>query len=124
MPGKVRVFISSTMEDLANERQSVVEQVADLGLEPVNAEGLLPNGAASWDLLAEEIQTSHIFVLLMGGRYGWIPTSGPGANQGKSVTHLETDLAKASGLPILPFVKRLKYGADSTSDDAFQRDNC
>ncbi|NEJ01296.1 DUF4062 domain-containing protein [Rhizobium ruizarguesonis] len=42
MPGKVRVFVSSTMEDLANERQSVVEQIAGLGLEPVNAEGLLP----------------------------------------------------------------------------------
>jgi hypothetical protein len=122
MPGKVRVFISSTMEDLANERQSVVQQVAGLGLEPVNAEGLLPNGAGSWDLLADEIENSHIFVLLMGDRYGWIPDRGPGAARDKSVTHLEVDLARASGLPILPFVKRLKYGADSASPDAIRRD--
>ncbi|WP_308814313.1 DUF4062 domain-containing protein [Sphingomonas sp. GV3] len=122
MPGKVRVFLSSTMEDLANERQAVVEQIADLGLEPVNAEGLLPNGATSWDLLADEIASSHIFVLLMGDRYGWVPTSGAGAGSGKSVTHLEVDLARISGLPVLPFVKRLKYGTDSTSEDAVRRD--
>lgn len=122
MPEKVRVFISSTMDDLVNERESVVEQIKALGLEPVNAEGLLPNGASSWDLLADEIATCHIFVLLLGDRYGWVPTGGSGANTGKSVTHLETDLAKFSGLPILPFEKLLKYGADSTSDDAVRRD--
>jgi hypothetical protein len=111
------------MEDLANERQAVVEQITDLGLEPVNAEALLPNGAGSWDLLADEIASSHIFVLLMGDRYGWVPTSGIGGGSGKSVTHLEVDRAKASGLPILPFLKRLKYGTDSTSEDAVKRDS-
>src|SRR5688572_15398796 len=112
MPSKVRVFISSTMEDLANERQAVVQQVRGLGLEPVNAEGLLPNGATSWNLLADEIQASHIFVLILGDRYGWIPTTGYGAGLGKGVTHLETDLARAAKIPILPFMKKLKYGAD------------
>ncbi|NEJ01295.1 DUF4062 domain-containing protein [Rhizobium ruizarguesonis] len=63
-------------------------------------------------MLATEIENSHIFLLLMGDRYGWIPTGGPGGTLGKSVTHLETKLAKTSGIPILPFVKRLKYGAD------------
>ena len=122
MPGRVRVFISSTMEDLANERQAVVEQIADLGLEPVNAEGLLPTGAGSWDLLADEIAKSHVFVLVMGERYGWIPSSGVGAGTGKSVTHLEVDCARKYGLPVLPFLKRLRYGADATSSDAVLRD--
>lgn len=123
MPAKIKVFISSTMEDLANERQSVIEQVSDLQLEPVNAEGLLPNGSNSWNLLESEIKSSHIFILILGSQYGWIPKEGYGANTNKSVTHLETDLAKSLGIPIFPFIKKLKYGTDSSSDDAVRRDN-
>lgn len=122
MPKKVRVFISSTIEDLTNERQSVVKQIKDIGLEPINAEGILPNGGTSWDVLADEIASSHIFVLILGDRYGWIPTTGHGAGSGKSVTHLEFEHARAHGLPILPFQKRLKYNTKKNSADARKRD--
>ena len=122
MPQKVRVFVSSTMEDLPNERQAVVQQISDLGLKSVNAEGLFPNGEGSWDLLADEISSSNIFVLILGNRYGWIPDIGPGGGSGKSVTHLEFEHARSCGLPILPFLQRLKYGADRESEDAQKRD--
>lgn len=122
MPGKVRVFVSSTMEDLVNERRAVFAQIKDLELIPVNAEGLLPNGASSWNLLKHEIETSNIFVLILGERYGWIPKAGPGAGQEKSVTHLEVDVARAAGIPILPYFKNLKYETQSRSRDAKRRD--
>ncbi|WP_081814968.1 DUF4062 domain-containing protein [Hyphomonas pacifica] len=122
MPAKIRVFISSTMDDLANEREAVVEAINSLNFEPVNAEGILPNGGKSWDVLEPEIRTSLICILIQGERYGWIPQEGYGADQGKSVTHLEIDIARHEGIPILPFFKKLKYGADSTSADALLRD--
>jgi Domain of unknown function (DUF4062)/SIR2-like domain len=109
MPHKLRVFISSTMEDLANERAAVVNQLRAFNIEPVNAEGLLPTGGTSWDVLVDEIRSSHLFVLILGDSYGWKPTKGYGANSNKSVTHLEADLAKSAGLPVLPFFKILKY---------------
>ncbi|WP_321336487.1 DUF4062 domain-containing protein [uncultured Cohaesibacter sp.] len=123
MSRKVRVFVSSTMEDLANEREAVVSQIDDIGLVPVNAEGMSPNGGKSWEVLVEEIASSHIFVLIQGSRYGWIPTSGYGKEFDKSVTHLEFDCARQNHLPVLPFQKRLAYGADSTSEDAKRRDD-
>lgn len=122
MPTKIRVFVSSTMDDLANEREAVVKAIESLNLEPVNAEGILPNGGTSWAVLEQEIRSSHICILLLGDRYGWVPTEGYGAGQGKSVTHLEIDLARKANKPILPFLKMLKYGADSTSSDAILRD--
>ena len=122
MPAKVRVFVSSTMEDLANERAAVVDAIARLGLQPVNAEDLLPNGETSWDLLAEEIRSCHLCILILGERYGWKPDAGYGAGQDKSVTHLEFDLARSCGIPVLPFYKTLKYGADANSEDAKRRD--
>ncbi|HEX8643276.1 MAG TPA: DUF4062 domain-containing protein [Allosphingosinicella sp.] len=123
MSTKLRIFISSTMQDLGNERRAVVERLQALNLEPVNAEGLLPRGRTSWEVISEEIESSHIFVLLLGETYGWIPDSGYGAGLGKSVTHLEHDHARLCGLPVLPFQKKLKYGAESDSDDARARDS-
>lgn len=51
---KLRVFISSTMEDLANERDTVVRKNTEFNFEPVNAVAILPNGATSWDRIFEE----------------------------------------------------------------------
>jgi hypothetical protein len=122
MTARLRAFVSSTMTDLANERQEVVRRLQEFNIEPVNAEGLLPNGATSWDLLSDEIKTCHLVILILGERYGWIPTSGAGAGQDKSVTHMEFDAAKQAGLIILPFLKQLSYDAPRNTDDAERRD--
>src|SRR2546427_12038643 len=61
-------------------------------------------------------------VLMSGGRYGWIPKSGPLSKEGVSVTEGEYRAAKAIGLPILPFFKNLGDKADRKSQDAKRRD--
>jgi len=122
MSTKIRVFISSTMEDLGNERRAVIAALGRLNLEPVNAENLYPTGGTSWEVIADEIDSSHLFILLLGERYGWIPQTGYGAGLGKSVTHLEADHARGQGIRILPFFKRLSYGATADTDDAKARD--
>lgn len=110
------------MEDLENERDMVAARLRDSNFEPVNAETMLPNGATSWDRISEEIETCHAFILLSGTRYGWIPTSGPLAAENISVTHGEYQAARKLQLPVLPFFKILKYGADASGDDARRRD--
>lgn len=123
MPKKVRVFISSTMKDLANERQEIVSMVQNLGFEAVYAEALLPSGESSWIQLKEEIISCHIFILVLGVRYGWVPDSGPGAGMGKSVTHLEYDEAKLNDIPIMPFFQNLEYNSGTRSPEDVLRDN-
>jgi len=120
--GKLRVFISSTMKDLANERGAVRRRLAEFNLEPVNAESWLPDGSKSWERIEKEIKSSDLFVLIVGERYGWIPDKGPKAGLGCSVTHLEVEEARRLGIPVLPFLKELPYDADRTSDDAKKRD--
>lgn len=122
MSRKLRIFISSTMTDLANERDAVCRKLSTFNFEPVNAEGLLPNGFSSWDKIANEIHSCDIFILLIGERYGWIPQKGPKFQLGLSVTHLEYKEAQSIGIPILPFLKELSYGADKVSPDAIKRD--
>jgi len=108
---KLRAFISSTMEDLGNERRAVVQQLVSMGIEPVNAEDMSPVGRTSWDTIRSEIDQCHLFVLILGDRYGWEPTSGYGANTGLSVTHLELLAAREEGKLVLAFMKKLRHGA-------------
>jgi hypothetical protein len=122
MPRKLRIFISSTMRDLANERQAVCQRLLDFNFEPVNAECWLPNGRQTWDLIRREIDTSDVFVLILGERYGWVPPSGSMSDKNLSVTHLEYLYAKEHTIPILPFLKRLDEETERDSEDAKKRD--
>lgn len=122
MSSKLRVFVSSTMKDLGDARRAVVERLRSLNLEPVNAEDMNPDGRSSWDVIRSEIDASNLFILLSGESYGWIPDSGPGAGEGRSVTHMEALYANTLGLPILPFFKRLAYDSPRDTDDANARD--
>lgn len=118
----LRVFVSSTMRDLANERSEVVDRLARSNYEPVNAELIDPTGAGSWDRIQRELSTCDVFVLILGETYGWIPSDGPFAGQNKSVTELEFDEAVRLDLPVLAFFKKLGYSADRSSTDAALRD--
>lgn len=110
------------MKDLANERAEVCSKLEEFNFEPVNAEGLLPNGTGSWQRLEPEIESCDVFVLILGESYGWIPTTGPRASEGKSVTELEYDAAQRVGLPVLAFQKRLVGGNAPSDEDAKLRE--
>lgn len=120
--GGFRVFVSSTMQDLPNERRAVVAELNRLNVVPVNAEDLSPTGEGSWTLLEDEIASSDLVVLILGDRYGWVPKAGPHAGEGVSVTELEYRAARAAGIRVVPFFKRLPYGAPRMTSEAKRRD--
>ncbi|RWI92119.1 DUF4062 domain-containing protein [Mesorhizobium sp.] len=122
MSSRLRVFISSTMNDLGDARRAVAAKLRSLNLEPVNAEDMHPDGSSSWDIIRAEIDASHLFILLSGDSYGWIPAAGPGGSEKRSVTHMEALYANSKGLPMLPFFKKLRYGSPNNTDDAKARD--
>jgi Domain of unknown function (DUF4062)/SIR2-like domain len=123
MAEQLRIFISSTMEDLANERAMVAAKIREFNFKPVNAEAMLPNGATSWGKITDELETCHLFILILGERYGWIPTIGPLADMKVSVTHEEYLRARELKIPVLPFYKRLSYSTSARdTDDAKLRD--
>ena len=112
MGTKIRVFIASTMKDLRNERRHAAARVRQLNFEPVNAEEWATTGTRPWDRIQKELESCHLFVLILGESYGYVPEKGPGAADGLSVTHMETRRARELGLPILPFLKRLEHGVE------------
>ena len=68
---KLQVFVSSTIYDLEKERAKVVEAILDSGHIPVGME-LLGGANTITSTIKKMIDTSDIFFLLIGGKYGSI----------------------------------------------------
>ena len=94
---RVRVFISSTLDELAPERQAAREAIAQLRLTPVYFEA----GARPYpprELYRAYLTQSDIFIGLYWQRYGWVaPTM--------QVSGLEDEYLLAGAKPKLIYIK-------------------
>ncbi|MEV4538593.1 DUF4062 domain-containing protein [Asanoa sp. NPDC049518] len=101
---RVRVFVSSTLTELAAERQAVREAVARLHLVTVMFEaGARPH--APRDVYRSYLAQSQIFVGIYDESYGWI---GPDS----TISGLADEFRLARGLPRLVYVKEPAPGRD------------
>jgi Domain of unknown function (DUF4062) len=95
---RVRVFISSTLEELAEERAAALRAIRRLHLVPVWFEsGARPHPPQS--MYRAYLEQSQIFVGIYWQRYGWV---GPGME----ISGLEDEFRQAAGMPILLYLKR------------------
>ncbi|RME76321.1 MAG: DUF4062 domain-containing protein [Chloroflexi bacterium] len=98
----VRVFISSTMRDLQAERKAVAEALESLDLAVVRAETVGSQSASPYEASLMMAQNCDIYLGIFGKRYGTIVPNDP---HGRSITHIEFDLARQQGKPILIYRK-------------------
>jgi hypothetical protein len=96
------VFISSTFEDLREERAEVQKAVLRLGCLPIGMELFPSADNDAWGYIQGEIKRSDYYVLLVGGRYGSV------ADDGMSYTEKEYRYARELNKPCLVFVRSNK----------------
>jgi predicted ATPase/class 3 adenylate cyclase len=95
---RLRVFVSSTLGELAKERAAVKEAVASLRLSPVLFElGARPHPPRH--LYRAYLEQSHIFLGIYWQSYGWMAP-------GMQVSGIEDEYGLAKGLPRLIYVRR------------------
>jgi hypothetical protein len=95
---RVRVFISSTLEELAEERAAALRAIRRLHLVPVWYEsGARPHPPQS--MYRAYLEQSQIFVGIYWQRYGRV---GPGME----ISGLEDEFRLAAGMPMLLYLKR------------------
>lgn len=107
---EMRVYISSTLLDLQDERSQVIDIVRALGLHPVVFEDFARNTKKSnfIELARTEIAQAGIFLGIYGSYYGQIPTAQDSeefANNYRSYTHLEFQWALDYNIPMLLFLQ-------------------
>src|SRR5438270_10074036 len=94
---RVRVFVSSTLDELAPERQAAREAIAQLRLTPV----LFESGARPYpprELYRAYLAESDIFIGIYWQRYGWVAP-------GMQVSGLEDEYQLSAGKPKLIYLK-------------------
>ena len=104
MKKKLQVFISSTYEDMKEERQEAVEAILAAGHIPAGMELFASENKKQWDVIKRWIRESDVFLILLGGRYGSVES----ATQ-KSYIHLEFDYATTKKKPIVSIVISPSY---------------
>ena len=94
---RLRVFVSSTLAELAGERAAAREAIERLQLTPVLFElGARPHPPR--DLYRAYLEQSQIFVGIYWQRYGWVAP-------GETVSGLEDEYQLSAGMPRLLNVK-------------------
>jgi hypothetical protein len=92
-----RVFVSSTLQELAPERAAARAAVERLRLIPVLFElGARPHAARA--LYRAYLEQSHVFVAVYFERYGWVAP-------GETTSGLEDEYRLSGGLPRLVYLK-------------------
>jgi hypothetical protein len=101
---RVRVFISSTLGELAAERAAARRAIARLHLVPVWYEsGARPHPPRS--MYRAYVEQSQVFVGIYWQRYGWVAP-------GMEISGLEDEFRLAAGKPMLLYLKRPAPGLE------------
>lgn len=98
METRYQVFVSSTYEDLREERLEVIQALLELDCIPSGMELFPAADEDQWSLIKKVIDDCDYYLLVIGGRYGSI------GNDGKSYTQMEYEYALNKGKPIVAFL--------------------
>lgn len=99
MDKKYQVFVSSTYEDLQEERKAVMEALLQMNCFPVGMEYFNAADDSQWDVITSLIDECDYYVLIVAGRYGSIDEA-----SGISYTQKEYEYAVKKNVPVISFV--------------------
>lgn len=98
MAKKFQIFISSTFEDLKQERDQVMKAILEIGHIPVGMEMFSAADEEQWQIIKRQIEEVDYYLVIAAHRYGTIAPDGLG------YTEKEYDFAKSIGVPTIGFV--------------------
>ncbi|EAP87154.1 DUF4062 domain-containing protein [Croceibacter atlanticus] len=97
MKKKYQIFVSSTYEDLKEERDLVIKAILEMGHIPVGMEMFSAGDEQQWQLIQSQINDCDYYIIISAFRYGSMDGD-------ISYTEKEYDYAFSKGIPVLGFV--------------------
>ncbi len=98
MQKKFQIFVSSTFDDLKDERRAVIEAILNLGHIPIGMEAFQASDEEQWSYIKKRIEQTDYYVVIVAERYGST------TKEGVSYTELEYDYAREQGVPRAAFL--------------------
>ena len=94
---RYQAFVSSTYEDLKEERQHVIQALLETKCIPLGMELFPAASVEQWDLIKRIIEECDYYLVVVAGRYGSLNEAGLG------YTEMEFDYAISIGKPVIGF---------------------
>ena len=83
MDKRYQVFVSSTFEDLQEERKEVMQALLELDCIPAGMELFPAADEAQWTLIKRVIDDCDYYLVIVGGRYGSVNDEGMSSGGGE-----------------------------------------
>lgn len=103
----MRIFVSSSFEDLHEHRAAAIRVLRQLGHEVLAMEDMVAGTEAPLTKVRDMVDRSEAYVGIFAWRYGYVPQQSdatPTPQGPPSITHSEYLRAKERGLPIMAFL--------------------
>jgi hypothetical protein len=110
---RLRIFISSTVDDLQPERDAVGQAIAGLNLEAIRSEKVGSQSISPREACRIMAQECDVYLGILGGRYGFT------LKEGCSATEFEFNIARQTGKPILLYRKEVREEELEAAQNAF-----
>lgn len=111
---KYQIFVSSTYEDLKDERDLVIKAILEMNHIPVGMEMFSAANEEQWDIIKKYIDQSDYYIVVVAHRYGSC------SSDGLSYTEKEYDYAVSLGIPALGLIldKSASWPLEKSDNDA------
>ena len=100
MEKRYQVFVSSTYQDLVEERVEVIQALLELDCIPVGMEYFPAADETQWDFIKKLIDESDYYVVIVAGKYG------SEDEHGVSFTQKEYEYAISKAIPVIGFLHK------------------
>jgi nucleoside 2-deoxyribosyltransferase len=114
MSKKYQVFVSSTYEDLVEERKEVSQAILECDCFPSGMELFPASNNNQWTVIKKVIDDCDYFLLIIAGSYGSLGIDDEGNR--KSYTEMEFDYAVKKGKPVIAFFSDIAVKKDDAID--------
>jgi len=105
MPRKIfDIFLSSTSADLQDCRTKVSEMIARMRQTTIRMETFGAKPTKPLATCRDEVQKCDALIVIVGHRYGWIPSKEEGGDDTKSITWWEVQWALDANRPVYAFM--------------------
>jgi Domain of unknown function (DUF4062) len=100
----MKVYISSTYQDLVEHRAAVDRTLRRMGHDVIGMEQYVAEGSKPVDRCKADVHSADVYVIIVAWRYGYVPGRTATPPNPRSITEIELEEARTSGKAILAFL--------------------
>jgi Domain of unknown function (DUF4062) len=109
----MKVYISSTYQDLLEHRVAVDRTLRRMGHDVIGMEQYIAEGGKPVDRCKADVRAADAYVIIEAWRFGYVPGRSATPPDSRSITEIELAEAQASGKPVL---ERAVFGLNRWGD--------